>query len=131
MRIATDGAGAPGAMNSGTGNCRGAVGIVASRSPLVVGDGKVALAGEVFSQQPPLQPRDYYVGTPGVGLPVAPPAPGTPPIAFAPASRNVRMFGALYSVEICVYDPGRGVRHFGRDCASCQRFKRRSRSPNG
>jgi len=68
----------------------------------------VALAGEVCSQQPP-QPRDYYVGTPGVGLPVAPPAAGTPPIAFAPASRNVRMFGALYSVESCVYDPGRGV----------------------
>jgi sugar lactone lactonase YvrE len=73
----------------------------------------VALAGEVFAQQPPPQPRDYYVGTPGVGLPVAPPAPatgtGTPPNAFAPVSRNVRMFGALYSVESCVYDPGRGV----------------------
>jgi hypothetical protein len=71
----------------------------------------VAFAGEVCAQQP--QPRDYYVGTPGVGLPVAPPAPttvaGTPPIAFAPASKNVRMFGALYSVESCVYDPGRGV----------------------
>ena len=71
------------------------------------------LAGQVFAQQAPPQPRDYYVGTPGVGLPVAPPAPatsaGTPPIAFAPASRNVRMFGALYSVESCVYDPGRGV----------------------
>src|SRR4051812_19499902 len=69
----------------------------------------VALAGEVCSQQPPPQPRDYYVGTPGVGLPVAPPAPGTPQITFAPASRNVRMFGALYSVESCVYDPSRGV----------------------
>jgi hypothetical protein len=73
----------------------------------------VALAGEVFAQQPTQQPRDYYVGTPGVGLPVAPPAPAadaaTPPVVFAPASRNVRMFGALYSVESCVYDPTRGV----------------------
>lgn len=73
----------------------------------------VAPGGEVFAQQSPPQPRDYYVGTPGVGLPVAPPAPasggGTPPSAFAPASKNVRMFGALYSVESCVYDPGRGV----------------------
>ena len=69
----------------------------------------IALAGEVFAQQPPPQPRDYYVGNPGVGLPVAPPAPGAPPAAFAPASKNVRMFGALYSVESCVYDPSRRV----------------------
>jgi hypothetical protein len=73
----------------------------------------VALASKVFAQQPPPQPRDYYVGTPGIGLPVAPPAPATgtetPPSAFAPATRNVRMYGALYSVESCVYDPSRGV----------------------
>jgi len=71
-----------------------------------------ALAGEVFAQQPP-QPRDYYVGNAGLGLPVAPPAPATgaqtPPNTFAPASKNVRMYGALYSVESCVYDPSRGV----------------------
>jgi len=69
----------------------------------------LALAGAAVAQQPPVQPRDYYVGTPGVGLPVAPPAPGTPPAAFAPATRNVRMFGALYSVESCVYDSSRGL----------------------
>jgi hypothetical protein len=73
----------------------------------------VALAAPAFAQQPAPQPRDYYVGNPGVGLPVAPPAPtagaATPPAAFAPATSNVRMFGALYSVESCVYDPGRGV----------------------
>jgi sugar lactone lactonase YvrE len=73
----------------------------------------LVLSGEAFAQQPPPQPRDYYVGTPGVGLPVAPPAPatgtGTPPTAFAPASKNVRMYGALYSVESCVYDASRGV----------------------
>jgi hypothetical protein len=73
----------------------------------------LALSGEVFAQQPPPQPRDYYVGTPGVGLPVAPPAPATgtqtPPTAFAPVSKNVRMYGALYSVESCTYDQSRGV----------------------
>jgi len=73
----------------------------------------VALAGEVFAQRPPAQARDYYVGTPGVGLPVAPLAPATgtekPPNTFAPATKNVRMYGALYSVESCVYDPNRGV----------------------
>jgi len=72
----------------------------------------VALAGEAFAQQPPTPPRDYYVGNP-VGLPVAPSAPatgaGTPSTAFTPASKNARMFGALYSVESCVYDPSRGV----------------------
>jgi hypothetical protein len=69
----------------------------------------VALAGAASAQQAPPQPRDYFVGTPGIGLPVAPPAPGAPPAAFAPVSKNVRMFGALYSVESCVYDPGRQV----------------------
>ncbi|HET7811751.1 MAG TPA: hypothetical protein VFL16_14370 [Steroidobacteraceae bacterium] len=67
----------------------------------------LGLAGAALAQQPPV-PRDYYVGNP-VGLPVAPPAPGAPPAAFAPASGNVRMFGALYSVESCVYDASRGV----------------------
>lgn len=72
----------------------------------------LALAGQAAAQQPPTQPRDYYVGNP-VGLPVAPPAAATgtatPPGTFAAASKNVRMFGALYSVESCVYDPSRGV----------------------
>src|SRR5262249_10636530 len=57
------------------------------------------------------QPRDYYVGNSGVGMPVAPSPPGAqaPSSTFAPASRNVRMYGALYAVESCSYDPGRGV----------------------
>lgn len=72
----------------------------------------VALAGEVFAQQQQPQPRDYYVGNAGLGLPVSPePATGpqTSPNAFAPTSKNVRMYGALYSVESCVYDPSRGL----------------------
>jgi hypothetical protein len=63
--------------------------------------------------QQPATTREYHVGNPGVGLPVAPPPPsGAAPAAaatFAPVSKNVRMYGALYSVESCVYDPGRGV----------------------
>jgi hypothetical protein len=74
----------------------------------------VVLAGSALAQQQPAQPREYHVGNVGVGLPVAPPparATGspTPSSTFAPISRNVRMFGALYSVESCVYDSGRGV----------------------
>jgi len=72
----------------------------------------VAFAGELFAQQPP-PPRDFHTGNIGVGLPVAPPAPGAAttatPDGFAPVSKNVRMYGALYSVESCVYDAVRGV----------------------
>jgi hypothetical protein len=70
-----------------------------------------ALAGGALAQQPP--PRDYHTGNIGIGLPVAPPAPAADgkaqPYDFAMVSKNVRMFGSLYSVESCVYDPGRGV----------------------
>jgi hypothetical protein len=73
-----------------------------------------ASASVSLAQQAALAPtpRDYYVGNPGVGMPVAPPAPDAGQAAspaFMPASRGVRMYGALYSVESCVYDAGRGV----------------------
>ena len=71
-----------------------------------------ALAVPALAQQQQPQPREYHVGNVGVGLPVAPPpATGSQgsPNTFAPMSKNVRMFGALYSVESCVYDFGRGV----------------------
>lgn len=66
-------------------------------------------AGAALAQQQPPQPRPYYVGTEGVGLPVSPPAPSATPAPFARASDNVRMFGSLYSVESCTYDATRGV----------------------
>lgn len=70
----------------------------------------LATFATALAQQPPAPPpREYFVGNPGVGLPVAPAAPGQPAAAFAPASRNVRLFGALYAVESCSYDPVRGV----------------------
>jgi hypothetical protein len=57
------------------------------------------------AQQPaPTGPQPYVVGNP-VGLPVIP----TPGSTFAPVSPNVKMFGALYSVESCSYDPVRNV----------------------
>ncbi|MFL6547096.1 MAG: gluconolaconase [Povalibacter sp.] len=73
----------------------------------------IAFADDALAQQQQSpQPRDYYTGN-SVGLPIAPAAPATsgqaPPTPFAPVSKNVRMFGALYSVESCVYDSGRGV----------------------
>ncbi len=82
----------------------------ASRHLLNAGMALLAWAGLASAQQT-TPARDYYVGTEGVGMPVAPPAPGAgqAPTAFAPASKQVKMFGALYSVESCVYDPGRGV----------------------
>jgi hypothetical protein len=71
----------------------------------------LVFAGEASAQQ--LRPIDYYVGNPGIGLPVATAAPATSGATsqemFAPMSKNVRMYGALYSVESCVYDAGRGV----------------------
>jgi len=70
----------------------------------------VTTAGIAVAQQ---APRPYYVGNEGVGLPVAPAAPTAdnpnPPNNFAAASDNVKMYGALYSVESCVYDATRGV----------------------
>lgn len=57
------------------------------------------------AQQPaPTGPQPYVVGNP-VGLPVTP----TPGTTFTPVSSNVKMYGALYSVESCSYDPVRNV----------------------
>lgn len=68
----------------------------------------IAICAGALAQQPAAT-REYYTGNEGVGLPSAPAAGPAAAGAFSPASRNVRMYGALYSVESCVYDPGRGV----------------------
>ena len=67
-----------------------------------------ACLGTALAQQAPA-PREYHVGNEGFGLPVAPAAPGQSTVPFAAASKNVRMFGALYQVESCSYDPRRGL----------------------
>jgi hypothetical protein len=62
-------------------------------------------ASSAVAQQPaPAGPQPYIVGNP-VGLPVTP----TPGATFAPVSPNVKMFGALYAVESCSYDPERNL----------------------
>ncbi len=66
----------------------------------------VFLAASAASAQAPAAsgPQPYVVGNP-VGLPVTP----TPGTTFAAVSPNVKMFGALYSVESCSYDAARGL----------------------
>lgn len=64
-------------------------------------------SGPAAAQQDAAKPREFYVGNEGLGLPIAPLVSATP--SFAPVSDNVRMFGALYGVESCTYDPLRGV----------------------
>jgi DNA-binding beta-propeller fold protein YncE len=66
----------------------------------------------VSAQQQQQPPREYYTGNLGVGLPAAPPGPNnqgvTPPNNFV-AATNSTMYGALFSVESCSYDPGMDV----------------------
>jgi hypothetical protein len=64
------------------------------------------LAGSLMAQQPPAAtgPQPYVVGN-RLGLPINPAPDG----AFTPTSRNVKVFGAIYSAESCSYDPTRGV----------------------
>lgn len=64
------------------------------------------LAAPLAAQAPqtPAAPQPYIVGNP-VGMPVTP-APGA---TFAPPTPGVKMFGALYSVESCSYDPVRNL----------------------
>jgi hypothetical protein len=59
-------------------------------------------AGALLAQQPAAQP--FFVGN-RLGLPVNPAADG----AFEPISPNVKVYGSIYSVESCSYDPDRGV----------------------
>lgn len=64
-----------------------------------------ALAAGVATAQPaPAGPQPYAVGNP-VGMPTT----ATPGSTFAAVSPNVKMFGALYSVESCSYDPVRNL----------------------
>ena len=60
-------------------------------------------AGVLLAQQPAQAPQPFFVGN-RLGLPINP-ADGP----FQPMSSNVKVFGALYSVESCSYDESRGV----------------------
>jgi hypothetical protein len=66
----------------------------------------VALAGGPAAGQQPgaPKPEPFFVGN-ALGLPINPAADGT----FTPMSKNVKVYGAIYSAESCSYDPVRGV----------------------
>jgi hypothetical protein len=61
-------------------------------------------AGALLAQQPAPGPQPFFVGNP-LGLPINPAADGK----FEAMSPNVKVFGSIYSVESCSYDPGRGL----------------------
>jgi len=65
-----------------------------------------ALAGTVTAQQQgsTQKPEQFSVGNP-LGLPINPAPDGK----FEPMSKNVKVYGAIYSAESCSYDPVRGV----------------------
>ena len=64
------------------------------------------MAGVLMAQAPqaPTGPQPYSVGNP-LGMPINPAPDGK----FDPMSKNVKVYGAIYSAESCSYDPVRGV----------------------
>ena len=59
----------------------------------------------LIAQQPaPTGPQPFSVGN-RLGLPINPAPDGK----FDPISKNVKVYGAIYSAESCSYDPSRGV----------------------
>src|SRR5687768_4035470 len=77
------------------------------RTHVMVGGAMLAIgiaAGALLAQQPPQGPQPYFVGN-RLGLPINPAADGK----FEAMSSNVKVYGSIYSVESCSYDPGRGL----------------------
>jgi hypothetical protein len=66
------------------------------------------MAASVLMAQAPAQaptgPQPYSVGN-RLGMPINPAPDGK----FDPMSKNVKVYGAIYSAESCSYDPTRGV----------------------
>jgi hypothetical protein len=71
---------------------------------IVVGVLAAPQAAQAPQAPPAAGPQPYFVGN-RLGLPITPAPDG----AFSPTSRNVKVFGAIYSAESCSYDPTRGV----------------------
>ena len=66
-----------------------------------------AIGTSVAQQAPPAAPAapvPYFVGNP-LGMPINPAADGM----FNPMSKNVKVYGSVYSAESCSYDPVRKV----------------------
>ena len=66
--------------------------------------GTAALAQQPAAPAAPAQTQPYMLGNP-LGLPINPAPDGK----FAPMSKNVKVYGAIYSAESCSYDPDRGL----------------------
>jgi hypothetical protein len=66
----------------------------------------IGIAVGSLAQQPaaPSGPQAYFVGN-RLGMPINPAPDGK----FDPMSKNVKVFGAIYSAESCSYDPTRDV----------------------
>jgi hypothetical protein len=64
----------------------------------------IVAAALAAAQQPTAKPEPFSVGN-ALGLPIAPAADGT----FNPMSKNVKVYGAIYSAESCSYDPVRDL----------------------
>jgi len=75
--------------------------LIAGGAALVIGMAVGALLAQAPAQ-PGSQP--YFVGN-RLGLPINPAPDGK----FEPMSKNVKVYGAIYSAESCSYDPTRGV----------------------
>jgi hypothetical protein len=66
----------------------------------------IVIAVSALAQQPaaPTGPQPFSVGN-RLGMPINPAPDGK----FDPMSKNVKVYGAIYSAESCSYDPTRGV----------------------
>ena len=66
----------------------------------------IVIAVSALAQQPaaPAGPQPFSVGN-RLGMPINPAPDGK----FDPMSKNVKVYGAIYSAESCSYDPTRGV----------------------
>ncbi len=74
----------------------------ASVASLLAGMGAGLLLAQQQAQPPARQP--FFVGNP-LGLPMVPAADGV----FKPMSSNVKVYGAIYNVHACAYDPVRNL----------------------
>jgi hypothetical protein len=66
--------------------------------------GAIAVGVILAQQAAPAGPQPYFVGN-RLGMPINP----APDNKFDPMSKNVKVYGAIYSAESCSYDPTRRV----------------------
>ena len=81
---------------------RSALLLMTGAATLVIGMAVGVLVAQ--APQAPAGPQPYSVGN-RLGMPINPAPDGK----FDPMSKNVKVYGAIYSAESCSYDPTRGV----------------------